>query len=82
MERRKTASSKRNMGGCCIVEDTDQNVDRDEKPKPGEKDRYISSNSPICAAARGGDLDRNLSSPPVWAPEVVRMSDRFAVVPG
>src|SRR5271166_1267887 len=37
MERR---SSRRNMGGCCVVEDTDQNVDRDEKPKSAEKAPY------------------------------------------
>ena len=66
MERRRTAS---NMGGCCVVEDTNQNVDRDEKPILAEKDHYISCNSPIYG---------HLSSPPVWTLKVVRMSDRLA----
>jgi hypothetical protein len=60
------------MGGCCVVEDADQNVDRDEKPSPAEKDPYICSNSLICGTPRGVP-ERHLSSPPVWAPEVVRM---------
>jgi hypothetical protein len=46
------------------MEDADQNVDRDENPKPGEKDHNISSNPLICATARGGDLPRHLSSSP------------------
>lgn len=64
------------------MEDADQNVDRDEKPKPGEKDHNISSNPLICATARGGDLPRHLSSPPVWTLEVVCMGDRLRSVPG
>ena len=66
MERRKTGSSRRNMGGCCVVEDADQNVDRDEKPRPAEKKGYICSSSPICGTPRGV-TGRHLSSPPVWA---------------
>ena len=63
------------------MEDADQNVDRDEKPKPCEKDHNISSNPLICATARGGDLRRHLSSPPAWTLEVVRMGDRLRLVP-
>jgi hypothetical protein len=63
------------------MEDADQNIDRDENPKPGEKDHNISSNPLICATARGGDLPRHLSSPPVWTLEVVRMGDRLRSVP-
>src|SRR5208283_3173218 len=63
MERRKTASNRRNMGGCCVVEDTDQQVDHDEKPKCAEKGPYISGSSGICCAARAGELLRHLSSP-------------------
>jgi hypothetical protein len=33
------------MRGCCVVKDTDQNVDREEKPSAGEKDPYISGDS-------------------------------------
>ena len=74
MDRRKTASSHRKMGRCCVVEDADQKVDREDKPNLTEKKPYISSDSPICGPARGG---AHLCSPPVWALEVVRMSDRF-----
>ena len=63
MERRKTASSRRNMGGCCVVEDTDQQVDHEEKPKCAEKAPYISGSSAICCAARADELRRHLSSP-------------------
>jgi hypothetical protein len=54
------------MGGCCVVEDTYQNVDRDEKPKCAEKGPYISGNSGICCVARH-ELRRHLSSPRVDA---------------
>jgi hypothetical protein len=63
------------------MEDADQNVDRDENPKPGEKDHNISSDPLIGATARGGDLRRHLSSPPVRTLEVVRMGDRLRSVP-
>jgi hypothetical protein len=63
MERRKTANNRRNMGGCCVVEDTDQQVDHEEKPKCAEKGPYISGNSGICCAARAGERLRHLSSP-------------------
>jgi len=59
------------MGGCCVVEDTNQNVDRDEKPSFGEKDPYISGHSLVCAAPDGG-LDRHLSSPPQQTLELLR----------
>jgi hypothetical protein len=62
MDRRQTTSSYRNMGGCCVVEDTDQNVDRDEQSSCAEK----------------GLQKFHLNSPPVWTLEVVRMSDRLA----
>ena len=61
MERRKTVRRRRNMGGCCVVEDTDQSIDHDEKPPSGEKDCYIRGNSRICAA-RGSEFGRHLSS--------------------
>jgi hypothetical protein len=72
MERRKTGSSRRNMGGCCVVEDADQNVNHDDETGPGEKETYICSNSPMCGTPRS-KCPRHLSSPPVWALEVVRM---------
>src|SRR5215813_2800593 len=51
------------MGRCCVVEDTDQNVYRDEKPSWGENYPYISGDSAVRAAA--GDVpDGHLSSPP------------------
>ena len=62
MERSQTASSRRNMGGCCVVEDTDQNVDQEEQPSCAEK----------------GVQKFHLSSPPAWTLQLVRMSDRFA----
>jgi hypothetical protein len=67
MDRRQTASSRRNMGGCCVVEDTDQQVDHDEKPKCAEKDPYISGSSGICCAVRADETLRHLSSPRVDA---------------
>src|SRR5580693_5397292 len=82
MERRKTTWSRRNMGGRCVMEDADQNVDRDENPKPGEKDHNIRSNPLICATARGGDLPRHLISPHVWTLEVVRMVTACGQYPG
>ena len=79
VERRETASSRRKMGGCRVVEDADQDVDRDENPEPAEKDQYINGNPLICGPARGSGLPRrHLSSPPGWTLEVVRVSDRFA----
>jgi hypothetical protein len=63
VERRQTECRRRQMGGCCVVEDTDQKVDRDEKPSFHEKEPYISGDSLVCAAP-GGDPQRNLSSPP------------------
>lgn len=69
VERRKTGSSRRKMGECCVVEDADQKVDHEDEPNPAEKKSYISSDSPIC----GGGAGSHLSSPPVWALEVVRM---------
>jgi hypothetical protein len=72
MERRKTGSSRRNMGGCCVVEDADQNVDHEDEPNRAEKKAYISSDSPRCGPAPG-EAESHLCSPPVWALEVVRM---------
>jgi hypothetical protein len=66
------------MGGRCVVEDTDQKVDQDDKPILAENKGYISTDSPICGPALD-EGKRHLCSPPVWALEVVRMSDRFAV---
>lgn len=78
MERRKAASSHREMGRGCVGEDADQYVDRDEEPNLVEKDRYISGDSPRCVAAPG-EAESHLCSPPVWTLKVVRMSDRFWV---
>ena len=72
MERRKTGSNRRNMGGCCVVEDTDQNVNHDDETVRGEKESYICSNSPMCGTPRGV-TERHLSSPPAWTLEVVRI---------
>ena len=72
MERRKTGSSRRNMGRCCVVEDADQNVDHEDEPNRAEKKAYISSDSPRCGPAPG-EAESHLCSPPVWALEVVRM---------
>src|SRR5262245_15210876 len=52
------------MGGCGVVEDTDQDVYRDEKPGWGENDPYISGDSFVRTALAGGVLDGHLSSPP------------------
>ena len=76
MDRRKTASSHRKMGGCCVVEDTDQKVDYEDKPSRAEKKPYISSDSRRCGPP-GGVPESHLCSPPVWTLKVVRMSDRF-----
>jgi hypothetical protein len=62
MKRRQSGSSRRNMGGCCVVEDTDQNVDGDEQP----------------SCAKKGVQEFHLSSPPAWTLELLQMSDRFA----
>ena len=76
MERRKTASSRRKMRRCCVVEDTDQKVDREDNPNRAEKNPYPSSDSLRCGPAPGVG-ERHLCSPPVWTLKVVRMSDRF-----
>lgn len=54
------------------MEDADEDVDRDEKPRPAEKKGYICSNSSICGTPPSV-TGRHLSSPPVWALEVVRV---------
>lgn len=64
MERRKTGSSRRKVGGYCVVEDADQNVDREDEPRPAEKKGYISSESAICLPASDGG-ESQLCSPPV-----------------
>ena len=51
------------MGGCCVVEDADQNIDYDEKPSFGEKEPYISSDSRVCATP-GDELGRHRNSSP------------------
>jgi len=38
VDRGQTECRLRQMRGCCVEEDTDQNVDRDEQPDPAEKD--------------------------------------------
>jgi len=65
VERGRSECHRRQMGGCCVVEDTDQNVDREEKPDFAEKGPYISGNSLVCAAPGSeGEPCRHLSSPP------------------
>jgi hypothetical protein len=50
------------MGRSGVVEDADQDVDREKEPGPGEKDSYISGDSLVCAAP-DDPLGRHLSSP-------------------
>ena len=74
MERRETVRSRRNVRGCRVVEDADQNIDRDQKPGPAEKEPYIRRNSPICGPPRG-KTKRHLNSSPLWPIERVRIRD-------
>src|SRR5580700_1325965 len=62
VEGGQTESRRRQMGGCCVVEDADQKVDGDEKPSFGEEDPYISGDPLVCAASGGGEPQRHLSS--------------------
>ena len=51
------------MGGCCVVEDTDQKVDQEDKPSRAEKKPYISNDSRRCGPA-GGVPESHLCPPP------------------
>lgn len=45
VERGRTKCERRNMRGCCVVEETDQNVGCDENPSPSENNPHISGES-------------------------------------
>jgi hypothetical protein len=71
VERGQTECHCRQMGRCCVVEDTDQNIDREEKPSSSENETYISGDSRVCTAS-GSELERHLSSPLPVGVELLR----------
>ena len=72
VESGQSECRRRQMGGCCVVEDTDQNVDRDEKPSSGENDPYVSGGSLVSATLGGSVLNRHPAHPSLRTLELLR----------
>ena len=64
MQRGCTKCERRQMGRCCVVEDTDQNVDHKDPPNWGGKEPCVCGDSFVCFAL-GGETPRHLGSPPL-----------------
>ena len=61
VERGQTECERWQMWGRCVREDTDQNVDHEDKPDFVEKEPYVSGDSTVRAAPGG---ERSHLSPP------------------